>query len=169
MDDDLGKLITQHTADFMDKDWRTFIKDIQGRGNLDPTPSVIDLHPAGPLVKHLATTKGVPVIMQTKPWSDSKIKATVARGPHKSCDEHLDFLRGEMLDFVRKGYWVVLPLRLWKQKAAEEGGTLRKLRLAPPGVIPQKDRRPRWIIDYTQYLQNAETFKMGPAEAMQFA
>lgn len=168
MDDELGKLITQHTADFMDKNWRTFIKDIQGRGNLDPSPSVVEKHPAGPLVKHLATN-GVPVIMQTEPWSDAKIKATVARGPHKSCDEHLDFLRGEMLDFVRKGYWVVLPLRLWKQKAAEDGGPLRKLRLALPGVIPQQARRPRWIIDYTQYLQNNETFKMGPAEVMQFA
>jgi hypothetical protein len=31
-------------------------------------------------------------------------------GSHKSTDEHLDFVRDEMANFARKGFWTVLPL-----------------------------------------------------------
>jgi hypothetical protein len=39
----------------------------------------------------------------------------MARGPHKSAYEFQEFLRGEMLDFVRKAFWMVLPYDRVKQ------------------------------------------------------
>ena len=40
--------------------------------------------------------------------------------------------------------------------------------LSPPGVVPQRDRRPRWICDYTWSGVNAETLPLAAKEAMQF-
>jgi hypothetical protein len=36
------------------------------------------------------------------------------------------------------------------------------------GVIPQRERRPRLIVDYSFYDVNQETLRLGPKEAMQF-
>lgn len=46
--------------------------------------------------------------------------------------------------------------------------TLRHLRLSPLGVVPQRNRRPRLIVDYTFSGLNDETVRLAPAEAMQF-
>ena len=53
------------------------------------------------------------------------------------------------------------------------GGTtlsnqLPNLRLSPPEVVPQRDRRPRWIIDYSFSGVNQDTLPLAPSEAMQF-
>ena len=45
---------------------------------------------------------------------------------------------------------------------------LEGLRLSPPGVIPQRDRRPRWICDYTWSGVNTDTLPLAAMEAMQF-
>ncbi len=42
------------------------------------------------------------------------------------------------------------------------------LRLSPLGVVPQRGRRPRVIVDYSFHGVNTETLKLSPAEAMQF-
>ena len=85
------------------------------------------------------------------PWSESDLEYRLSRGSHKSCDEHLDFLRGEMLEFVQKGFWTVLPYRLLKDRHQRKLRGLRDLRLSPLGIIPQRDRRPRLIVDYSFY------------------
>ena len=64
------------------------------------------------------------------------------------------------MDFVRKRFWVILPARLVRH--------LKKLRLSPLGVVPQHERRPRLICDYTFYGVNQDTVPLAPAEAMQF-
>jgi hypothetical protein len=46
--------------------------------------------------------------------------------------------------------------------------TEAELRLSPLGVLPQRDRRPRSIIDYSFYHINDDTVLMAPPEAMQF-
>ncbi|KAK1732369.1 hypothetical protein QTG54_016948 [Skeletonema marinoi] len=56
--------------------------------------------------------------------------------------------------------WVVLPVSAVKD--------LPGLRISPPGVIPQRDRRPRWIVDYSFSGVNAETLPLAAIEAMQF-
>ena len=42
------------------------------------------------------------------------------------------------------------------------------LRISPPGVVPQRDRRPHWICDYSWSLVNQETVLLAPLESMQF-
>ncbi|CAB9501094.1 unknown protein [Seminavis robusta] len=45
---------------------------------------------------------------------------------------------------------------------------LPDLRLSPLGVVPQRERRPRTICDYTFFGVNEETEETAPMEAMQF-
>ena len=42
------------------------------------------------------------------------------------------------------------------------------LRISPLGVVPQRNRRPRLIVDYTFSAVNPDTIKFAPPEAMQF-
>ena len=116
-------------------------------------------HPAGNL---LATIRdeGIPVTLKSPPWTRQELDAAVARGPHQSVREYQDFLEGEMLDMREKGQWIVLPYNAVKN--------LPNLRLSPPGIVPQRDRRPRMISDYTFFGVNDDTEKLMPPEAMQF-
>ena len=61
---------------------------------------------------------------------------------------------------INKGHWILLP--------ADMVLHLRNLRLSPLGVVPQRDRRPRTISDYTFFDVNADTAPLAPKEAMQF-
>ena len=82
------------------------------------------------------------------------------RGPHKSAQEHIEFLREEMLDFIKKGFWLLLPY--------VELRPLLNLIIHPLGVVPQRSRRPRIIVDYSFYGFNTDTAKLAPGESMQF-
>ena len=42
------------------------------------------------------------------------------------------------------------------------------LRLTPPGVVPQCDRQPRFVCDYTYLFINHDTGPITPIEVMQF-
>ena len=74
--------------------------------------------------------------------------------------EHLEFLHGEFEDMMAKAQWVVLP--------ASEVRHLPGLRISPPGVVPQRDHRPCWIVNYTWSEVNQETLPLAAVEAMQF-
>ena len=50
----------------------------------------------------------------------------------------------------------------------EEVKDLPGLRLSPLGVVPQRERRPRIIVDYSFYGINGDTVPLAPIEAMQF-
>ncbi len=65
-----------------------------------------------------------------------------------------------MIDFVEKQYWIVLLYQHVKD--------LPNLRISPLGVVPQRERRPRLIVDYTFSGVNPETKRMAHPEAMQF-
>ena len=104
--------------------------------------------------------KGTPVTLAGSPWTPQRLRSAIARGPHKSSFEHLDFLRDDMADMVDKGFWTVLPYDL---VAATPG-----LRLSPIGVVPQRNRRPRPIVDYTYSGVNQVTQPNAPQDAMQF-
>ena len=64
-----------------------------------------------------------------------------------------------MRDFVEKGLWIVLPL--------EYAVGLDGLRLSPVGLIPQRNRRGRIVIDYTWSGVNESTCRLAP-DSMQF-
>jgi hypothetical protein len=65
-----------------------------------------------------------------------------------------------MADMIDKNQWIVLPY--------EQVQDLPNLRVSPIGVVPQRDRRPRTIVDYSYSGVNQETCPIAPTEAMQF-
>eukprot|EP00978_Attheya_sp_CCMP212_P040642 scaffold224158_cov51-Attheya_sp.AAC.1 len=64
-----------------------------------------------------------------------------------------------MLDMATRQQWVVLPYSAVRD--------LPNLRVSPPGVVPQRERRPQLIVDYTFLGVNADTVKLAP-DSMQF-
>lgn len=116
-------------------------------------------HPARHLLKVLKY-RGAPVRFSTEPWSAKKINTSLSRGAHRSCMGHLDFLYDEFEDMIQKGQWLVLPANAVKDWPG--------LRYSPPGVIPQRGRRPRWIVDYSFWGINEETLPLAALESMQF-
>ena len=70
------------------------------------------------------------------------------------------FVCTEMLEFCSQGFWTVLPLSVALRLS-------QHLRLPPLGVVPQRNRRSRLIVDYSFSGVNEETVKLAPSEAMQ--
>jgi hypothetical protein len=60
---------------------------------------------------------------------------------------------------------MVLPYRLLQKHKH----LISNLRISPMGVVPQRARWPRIIVDYSFQGLNNETIKMAPREAMQFS
>ena len=65
-----------------------------------------------------------------------------------------------MLEFCVQGFWTVLPLAT--------ALILAHLRLSSLGLVPQRNRRPRLIVDYTFSGINPDTARLAPHKAMQF-
>jgi hypothetical protein len=65
-----------------------------------------------------------------------------------------------MYDYVKMGYWIVLPYSAVRH--------LPQLKLDPSGVIPQRERRPRAIMDYSYNYVNQAALPVAPLQAMQF-
>jgi hypothetical protein len=65
-----------------------------------------------------------------------------------------------MADMIKKDQWIVLPYSQIRN--------LPNLRISPIGVVPQRDRRPRIIVDYSFSGVNQETCNIAPTDAMQF-
>jgi len=138
--------------------FETFVCQRRGRGdftNLSKTRN----HPAHRLLRQYAA-RGAPVVLSNAPWDTAKIDAAIARGPHKSATEYLDFLRTEMAEMVSRSQWAVLPYHMARH--------LPGLRVSPLGVVPQHERRPRTIVDYSFADVNDNTLPIAPMEAMQF-
>ena len=87
-------------------------------------------------------------------------ESAMQRNSHPSALAHQVFLRDEMADLIDQRFWIVLPFTMVQ--------ALQQLRLSPMGVIPQRDRRSRIIVDYTFSNVNKETILGAPKEAMQF-
>ena len=148
--DDL--LLQQHSS------LSDFIRTRRGVSNISPHLSALH-HPAQHLIRHLSHT-GLPVVTHTPPWTDTQRDLAVQRGPHSSSLEHITFLRDELADMVERATWLVLPYSKLRH--------LSRLRVSPMGVVPQHERRPRPIVDYTFSGVNDDTVGLAPHEAMQF-
>lgn len=117
-------------------------------------------HPAAPYLHRLATN-GVPAPSAMPPWLPHQRFDAIARGPHPSASAQFSsFILEDMLDYVNMGYWVVLPYTAVSQYP--------HLKLAPAGVVPQRERRPRPIMDYSFNLVNQASIPIAPVHAMQF-
>ena len=112
--------------------WRKFVLQRRTKGDFARLDGVD--HPAQRLLKFYKS-QGAPVCFKSEPWSAKRVDKALQQGAHRSCMEHLEFLHKEFEDMVAKAQWVVLP--------ASEVRHLPGLRISPPGVVPQRDRRPR--------------------------
>ena len=164
-EDELGKLIDYYVEVVDSIGWPRLLQTLRGRGDLQISASALKHHPAAHYL-HRLQRHGAPAVLKTKPWSQSTLKARIKRGSHQSCQAHLQFLREELLDFMKKGFWLVLPLRT--VRALQKLGHLLGLRVSPMGVVPQRNRRPRLIVDLSFCDINADTINLAPKEAMQF-
>ena len=61
---------------------------------------------------------------------------------------------------MEKGQWTVLPYSVAKG--------LPGLRLIPPGVKVERDRRPRWLGDYSYFKTNAENLPVSCLSSIQY-
>lgn len=164
MEDELGKSIELLLDDLETLGWDQLLAKQRGRGDLKLQP-LVRSHPAYQLLSRLQAT-GAPAISTTPPWSSRKLNRRIRRGSHQSCRSHLSFLREELLDFTQKGFWLVLPWRVVRQ--LQKLGHLLGLKVSPLGVVPQRDRRPRLIVDLSFYDINLDTLLLAPKEALQF-
>ena len=153
---DLGKCIEIDSLALKKLGWKKLVQEKRKRGDIGPLEFQ---HPANRLIKQYQVN-GVPVKLKTQPWGKKRLLQALHRGPHRSCFDHLSFLQHEFVDMINKDQWIVLPY--------DDVKDLPGLRLSPPGCIPQRDRRPRWICDYSYYDINAETIELFAADAMQF-
>ena len=157
LSEELGKLIRRDVEMLRREGWPALVKSRRARGDFATLDNVE--HPARRLLM-LYKHRGVPVKVSTSAWSPERCQAALDRGPHKSCADHIDFLVEEFIDMVKKGQWIVLP--------ASVASSLPGFRASPPGVVPQRGRRPRWIGDYTWSGVNQETVPLFAPESMQF-
>ena len=154
---ELGEYIVRDVKLLQQLGWRRFIQQRRPVSDFASLDNVY--HPAKRLL-HFYKHRGAPVKFSTPPWTRRQVKRALARGPHKSSLEYLDFLREEFVDMISKGQWIILP--------ASVATDLPGLRVSPPGVVPQRDRRPRWICDYSWWDVNNETLPLAALESMQF-
>ena len=102
------------------------------RGRTDIHPDVQHLpHPAARLLGRI-NYNGVSCVLTTEPWSRDLLDERFNRGAHTSVTEHAEFLGEEFSDFMKKGFWLLLPYDQVKD--------LPGLRLSPIGVVPQRQR-----------------------------
>ena len=106
--DRLGTLVSELTA-ALDKatSWEDFVTTFRGRSYLSPDVSDID-HPARDL---LAQWKdhGVPVNTSLQPWTTEQKDESIQRGCHPSANEHSEFLREEVSEFIENRYVKMKP------------------------------------------------------------
>ena len=127
--DRLGKTVQSSMIFFENaRSWSQFVQTVRGCSHIRSTVGTLP-HPAAALLKRLQTV-GVPIVTTGTPWTAQQLDEKVARGPHKSANEHCEFVREEMAEFCEKGFWVVLPYDMVKQ--------LPGLKLSPLGVVPQR-------------------------------
>jgi len=117
-------------------------------------------HPSHQYLTRLAST-GAPSILTAPPWSLQQKNTTMLCGPHCSAiNQFKNFLLADMFDYVNMGYWTVFPYESICHHPA--------LCLSPLGVVPQNERRPWPIMDYSFSGVNAAALPIAPQNAMQF-
>ena len=157
---ELGKLVSQLTTQFLasEGNWSRFVTQARHRACLDK--HVRSLSHSAAAYQHQLRSQGAPVRCTTPAWSHQRRDHSIQRGPHPSTAPYLHFLENDMADMIRKGYWIVLPYHLVRH--------LPNLRISPMGAVPQCERRPRIIVDYSFSSVNQEADRGAPPEAMQF-
>ena len=154
---ELGKLINRDVKLFRRLGWKGLVNHRRNKGDFNNVHAI--KHPANRLLHHYKQ-HGVPVVTSNPPLSSTELLHAIKRGPHISANQHKEFLFEEFIDMINKEQWIILPF--------EQVKNLKGLRISPSGVVPQRERRPRWIGDYSWSKLNADTIDIAPLESMQF-
>ena len=156
LSDRLGKLVSQAVEMFGCMSFTDLC--LQHRGTSCLTGQANVRHPGEPLLRQLRD-HGAAVRLGNKPWSLELLDAAVLRGSHRSTQNNIPFVRDEFADMVSAGQWLVLPYSVVR--------LLPNLRLSPTGLVPQRDRRDRLIVDYSFSGVNQDTLSDAP-DSLQF-
>ena len=157
--DALGEFIRSDSDYFVNNGgWNSLFHHVKGRSNFSPHLAGLN-HQAKPMLQRYARC-GVPVVLQSRPWTFAQKDLAIQRGNHPSTLAFAEFIQSEMLDMRKKGMFIILPYHLVRP--------LIPLRLSPLGCVPQRERRPRIINDYTYSGINPSTLKMAPPDSMQW-
>ena len=153
--DDIVNYVVRDAKEVTRLGWTEFVHRRPGRGDFASLSEV--KHPARRLLRQYKH-RGAPVVLMTGSWTKGELQAALKRGLHRSTTEHTPFLREEFASIVEKGQWIVLSYPVAKR--------LPGLRLRPPGVKVEWDRRPRWLGNYSYFKTNAETLPVACLSAM---
>ena len=74
---------------------------------------------------------GAPIHCLTPEWTLNCHNDAASRRAHQSASQYLAFSLSEMVDMIRKGYWVALPYSMVQD--------LPNLWLSSLGVVPQRE------------------------------
>ena len=157
--DALGEFIELDSKFLLNRhSWSDLFHAVKGRSNFSTV--LLSLHhQATPFLRRYAS-QGVPVLLHDEPWTLARKDAAIQRGNHPSTRAYSNFIQEEMTDMRSKGMIIILPYQLVRH--------LRPLQILPLGCVPQRERRPRIINDYTFSGVNPSTVKMAPPETMQW-
>jgi hypothetical protein len=124
--DELGKLIA-HDSHSLDQDHDdnlvALFRHCQDRGDFTDLAR-IKHHHAYRILKTYGL-QGAPVKLSSKPWTTAQNDAAIARGPHKSANEYVEFLRSEMAEMVKAAQWIVLPYSKIRGRPGSPGNSWR--------------------------------------------
>ena len=158
LDDVLGEFISMD-EDYLNRNsWVDLFHRVKGRSNFATKLQQLR-HPARHLLQRYAR-EGVPVLVSSEPWTLERKDAAMLRGNHPSTAAFSSFITDEMTDMRSKGIFILLPYASLRH--------FKSLRISPLGCMPQRERRPRIINDYTFSGVNPATVKMAHQEAMQW-
>ena len=157
--DNLGEFIKLDTNFYIRRDsWEDLFHAVKGGSNFSNRLRHLK-HRAKPPLQRIAR-HGIPVLLTTKAWTLEQKDRAMQRGNHPSTLAFAPFIQSKMKDMKSKGMFIVLPYHLVRN--------LKPLQISPLGCIPQRERRPRIINNYTYSGVNPATVKMVPEEAMQW-
>lgn len=152
----MGKLANDYASQVLEHGWASTVRTLRGESNISAAVRHLP-HKASRLLAHLRQ-RGANIFTTTKPWDTARCDEAVARGSHPSAHADRNFVFEEMIDFCSQGYWLVLPYSLVRNWPS--------LRVSPLGAVPQRDWRPRLIVDYSFSAVNQETLPLAPPEVM---
>ena len=133
---ELGKLAARCARVLARLSWTRFFHQHSHQSLKSVNPNIAAIpHPAAPYLARLAR-HGIPALSLDPPWTVLQQDAAMERSPHPSASQHFtDFILEDMFNYTHMDFWMVLPY------SALRGHP--RLCIAPAGVVPQRERRPR--------------------------
>jgi predicted CXXCH cytochrome family protein len=162
-DDHLGALVTELASQFeAASSWENFVATFRGNSYLADGLDHIN-HPAAKLLREWCDHR-VPIHSSTLPWTLEQKDASICQGCHQSANDHTDFIREKMADFIDIRFCVVLPYHLVRH--------LENLWCSPSAIKDELFHKPCFIGDHSWPFKwgsvNETTLPCAPPEAMQF-